>query len=111
MSRFEDTPALFGVQQGMGTYADISCQWCGTDFTGREGEDGEAISTESICVDHFGKKQICDCCFAELEEAIIRNMPRILPWYFRLLKSRKANLESLFGNMQNIKDILAELSK
>jgi hypothetical protein len=110
MQRFEDSPALFGVTVGGGTSGNVSCDWCGKDFTDRQDANGEAFDhSETIAIDHFGDKQICDCCFALVEAAVIQAMPNILPWYIRLLKTRQARLEELFGNLGKLKEALKEL--
>jgi hypothetical protein len=109
MARFEDTPALFGISGGCVTYGDIDCHFCGEKYEGREDSEGQGIASESISVDHFGNLQVCDCCFENLENAVLLNMSRILPWYVRILQSRKLNLDTAFGNVNNIKILLAEM--
>lgn len=93
MARFQDTSALFG-ESGGGTSGNIKCEWCGTDYNGRESKDGTAkSSSETICFEDFGGRQICDCCFEEVEAAVLALMPRIIPWFIRILQSRRRQLE------------------
>ncbi len=95
MARFEETSGLFGESDG-GTSGNIRCEWCGKNYTGRENREGEAkSSSELICFDQFGKLQICDCCFEEVEHAVLALMPRIVPWFVRILKSQRQRLEGL----------------
>ncbi|KKM93076.1 hypothetical protein LCGC14_1212120 [marine sediment metagenome] len=64
MDRFEDTPGLFGSGAGIGTSANVSCDWCGAKYEGREREDGEPLEDNvSIGLANFGGLEICDCCF------------------------------------------------
>lgn len=93
MARFEDTSGLFG-QGGGGTGGNIKCEWCGKNHTGRENKGGEAkSSSETIYFDNFGDLQVCDCCFEEVEAAVLPLMPRIVPWFIRILQSKRRHLE------------------
>lgn len=92
MARFEDTPDLFGVGVGAGTYANINCDWCRTKYSGRETADGEATSDESITWTDFGDLQICDCCFEKVENAVLERMDAIVPWFIRILAKRRERL-------------------
>lgn len=106
MARFEDTPGLFGVGGGGGTYGNISCEYCGTAYGNRESAEGEATADESIGVVVFGKKQVCDCCFEEIEEAVLSHMGDILPWFLRILQTQKQRFEQREGFLEKIKDAL-----
>ena len=89
--RFEDTPGLFGTETGGGTYRNITCEWCGTKYRHREHPDGEPKDNDNrINFDQIFDKQVCECCFAKIELAVLRDLPRILPWYKRLLQKRLA---------------------
>lgn len=87
MARFETSPNLFGTS-GAGTDGDIDCDWCGKQYTGREDEDGRGVS-ESISYTRFGRLQVCDCCFEEIENEILHRIDDIIPWLIRIIEARK----------------------
>ncbi len=87
--RFEDTPGLYGVETGGGTNCNITCEWCGKKYSDREFPDGEPKDeNDMVYFDHIFGKQVCECCFAKIESAVLKDLPRILPWYERLLRKR-----------------------
>ena len=90
MSRFEDTPALFGIGVGRSTCGDIQCEWCETLYN--EGEDKrESYDNDSVRWVDFGGKIVCECCFERVEKAIFTSRRDIIPW----LKRRVEILEHL----------------
>ncbi len=91
--RFTDSPGLFGHGAGAGTYGNITCDWCGKDYLDRESEEGDSFSDESIGVAWFGSKQICDCCFEAVEEAVLNHIDDIIPWFIEILASKRTELE------------------
>lgn len=98
MDRFEDTPGLFGSGAGIGTSANVSCDWCGAKYEGREREDGEPLEDNvSIGLANFGGLEICDCCFEKVEDAVLARMGDIIPWFARSLKAKRASLERFEG--------------
>ena len=107
--RFEDTAGLFGVGRGMGTSADITCEWCGHHYTNREQTGGEPLpGSETIAFVQFGGVQVCDCCFGDVEAAVIRAMPDILPWFIRILQSRRLALKE---QKQLVADLVAAIKE
>ena len=85
VERFENSPDLFGAG-GSGTTNGLTCEWCGTEYPARDEDD------DSRCYTHFAGKQVCDCCFGEIEQAVLSRMEDILPWFTRLLEARRAKL-------------------
>jgi hypothetical protein len=103
--RFEDTPELFGGGCGTGSNGDLICEFCGKTYKDREDKDGNPYdSSESISITTFAGKQVCDCCFEEIENEILSRMDDIIPWFTRILKAQHKNLE-------NYDNMLKELEK
>lgn len=112
MARFEDTPGLFGVGIGVSTLGDVRCEWCGKETTGRSNVQGEATQhVETIAVAHFGDKQICDCCFENVEGAVLDHIGKIVPWYLRILKAHRGRLEKDDAMMQDLRTLLQDMTK
>lgn len=104
MARFEDSPELFGAGVGSSTCGNITCQWCGTDYSGREDADGEAsMSNDSIGFTRFGDFQICDCCFEQVEDAVLSRIHDIIPWFIRILQSDKQRLQNQENMLEELK--------
>lgn len=108
MARFEDTPGLFGVGVGGGTYGDVTCDWCGTEYTGREGKDGEATGDEAISITYFGDLQIASCCFEKVEEAVLSHIDVIVPWFTRILRKKRNRLSGQEGRLKELQRVLSE---
>lgn len=105
-ARFKDSPGLFGIGCGHGTYGNVVCEWCGANHNDRENSEGDTLSDVSVLVDNFGDKQILGCCFGDVESAVIRNMGRIIPWYIEILKARQNKLAKQFGELAELKELL-----
>lgn len=89
--RFENSPDLFGSGMGTGTYGEFVCDWCGSVHNSGCGDNN--LSDVAIKFTHFGGLQIGEDCFEEVEEAVLRRMSDILPWYGRYLEARRRALE------------------
>jgi len=103
--RFEDSPGLFGCGIGTGTVGMVECEWCGAIYNvENEAGDGDVIDAtiDSTGVVWFGGKQICDCCFEKIEQAVLDNMDDILPWYRRIIEVRKKHVNK---NDENLKAV------
>lgn len=88
MSRFEDSPGLFGIGVGISTNYEEHCDFCGDIHNeGCDPENGN--EGESVRTANFAGKQICDCCFERIENAVLSRMPDILKWYQRLVNARR----------------------
>lgn len=94
MMRFEDTPGLFGDSSGASTEGYFQCEFCGKEHNQDFNENTGEGSDYSICITHFAGIDVCEECFERIENEILRRMEDILPWYSRILKTRRANLES-----------------
>jgi hypothetical protein len=80
MSRFIDSPGLFGRGIGYSTCGDFTCAVCGV--------YNEGYDKEAILVDTFAGLEICGDCFEKIEREILRRMPDILQWYKKILNYR-----------------------
>lgn len=110
MDRLIDSIALFGVDMGSSTQGNTHCDWCGAKETDRELPGGEPkFDSDSIKYDEFGNKQILECCFGDVEDAVLRSMHLILPWYIKLLETRQQTLNERYGNLRQIKKLLEKL--
>jgi hypothetical protein len=89
--RFDDSPELFGFGCGTSCCGDIRCEWCG--IVHNPTETGDYPDGESVCNTEFAGKTICECCFADIENEVLRRMPHILKWYRRILAARRKKLE------------------
>lgn len=67
MSRFENSPGLFGRGVGSATSGNTYCQWCGIEHKNREYKSGEPYpDNDSIGLADFGDLQVLDCCFEKV---------------------------------------------
>jgi len=96
--RVEDSPGLFGLGIGYSTCSGIKCDWCGTLYEDDKDED------KYVSWADFGGKQICQCCFEQIEDAVLSHIDDILPWYARILQARRTDLEKLEENLMIIKE-------
>lgn len=87
MARFEDTPDLFGRGVGSKTNDGVTCDVCGRKHRSFPDEDGVGWTT-------FGPITVAECCFENIESAVLSRMNDIIPWYIRLLKSSRLKLEA-----------------
>jgi hypothetical protein len=108
MARFEDTPELFGGGAGTGTTGNIICEWCGTNYGNRENEQGEPTSLDNESISHttFGGKQICECCFEAVENAVLQRMEDIIPWFTRILQARERQTEAMQRLIAQLRETL-----
>jgi hypothetical protein len=97
MARFEDTPDLFGVGVGGGKDGPIKCEWCGKTYP---------AGNESISFTVFGDKQVCDCCFEIIEEAVLDRIDDIVSWFIRILKNKRKILEDREETLRELKKTL-----
>lgn len=95
MARFEDSPDLFGYGAGQGTYGNIGCGWCGKKYHDREDRQGNPKTDESILFTDFGGLQVCECCFEEVEAAVLERMDDIIPWFIRILEKRQGKMDQM----------------
>ena len=80
VERLVDSPGLFGNGSGHGTSATVECEWCGTTH--------EGSATENTLIVNFGGKQVAECCFGQIEQAVLLQMDNILPWYTAIQRGR-----------------------
>lgn len=98
MDRFEETPDLFGRGMGSGTTEAIICEWCGMKYPENDPSD------DSVKFTNFGGKTIAECCFEDIEDAVLRRMNDIIPWFKRIIRSRRKFV-------QNQEDLLHDLKR
>lgn len=92
--RHEQSPGLFGLGIGTSTSGPVTCEWCSTvhnqgiDPEGN-GPDGDWVGTAA-----FGSLQVCECCYSEVESAVLACIDDILAWYGRILARRRERDQS-----------------
>ncbi len=106
MSRYEDGPALFGEGMGSSTGYELICEFCGTVHNkGADAENDPHSEGGSVCYDTFAGKQVCDCCYEEIERAVMARMKDIiLPWYLRAIKEKGKDMVERFDQFNLIKE-------
>lgn len=104
MPRFENTPGLFGRGVGEATFKEIACDWCGTKYP-----DRAYPLSESISFTKFGDLTIVECCFEKVEEAVFSRIDDIIPWFVRILLSRRQTLEQREGMIAGLREVLGDL--
>ena len=97
IERFEDSPGLFGCGAGTSTCAQQHCDVCGTTYN--EGCDEEYDGGEWIRWAWFGPFEVCECCFGEIEKAVLGRMANILPWYRRYIDAKKEKIDKLLEEL------------
>lgn len=97
--RFEDSPELFGGGAGMSTTGSVHCQFCGETY-----EDTADI--QSVVFTTFAGLQVCHCCFEKIEGEILCRMQDILPWFSRILASRRKRTDALQELLNSVKDAI-----
>ena len=93
MTRFEDSPNLFGAGFGDSTSRELICEYCGKVYN--KGVDDDSNDEEGIDVPYtdFAGKQICYCCFEKIENEILIRIPEILKWYRKIVEARKKSVQ------------------
>lgn len=86
MTRFLESFGLFGDNVGSGTVDPFTCEWCGKHYKETSGKTAPLVDT-------FGDKQIGECCFEKIEDAVTKHLPAILVWEIRRLKIQGLNIE------------------
>ena len=107
MERFEDSIDLFGLDIGGSTVGEITCGICGETYnSNNEDEDGKIIdpSIDGIGNTMFAGIIICECCYGDIEREIIKRIKDIIPWYQRILKKHKKEIEKAEKIMEGLKD-------
>jgi hypothetical protein len=103
--RFEDTPELFGEGLGTSTYGDIKCNICGKLYNKDElGFHGGSEGGESVTHTTFAGLTVCYCCFAKIENEILRRMDSILSWYRRILDKRTEQLRESNKRLEKVEN-------
>ncbi|MCE5212926.1 MAG: hypothetical protein LLG40_15395 [Deltaproteobacteria bacterium] len=98
--RILDTPELFGCGIGVSTLGDITCEICGTRYN--EGaDDVGCYNGESVLHTTFAGKTVCECCFEEVENEVLRRIDDIIPWFRKILNGRKNRAEKLLGELDS----------
>ena len=93
MSRFDDSPELFGVGSGTATCGTIRCGICGTTYN--EGADNEECYDDNASVLHttFAGVEVCECCYEAVEKEVLSRMNSILQWYSRIVTAKEKALQ------------------
>ena len=107
MTRFFDTPELFGVGMGSATYGNVACQLCGTSHTGREDDVGEPLQgTTPIRLTNFAGITVLECCFGRIEDEVLERMPSIVPWFVGVIRTECAVLEDQSDLISRVREAL-----
>ena len=79
--RFEDSPDLFGCGCGGSTDGEEVCEWCGKIWNeGLDGDEDDLLSGVFVRHTNFGGKNVCECCFDKIEDAIWRRKNYVAIW-------------------------------
>ena len=103
--RIIDSPGLFGVGVGGGTIGKIICEWCNKLYNqDNEDENGEPIDINipSVGFLTFAGKQICDCCYEKIENAMFYRADDFLDWLKKIEYERK---KKSIGRLKKIEEI------
>lgn len=100
MSRFEDSPGLFGESVGNGTLAAFTCGCCGHPYPELAGDDDDVHFVE------FAGMRIGECCFEVMENAVLAEMHNILPWFIKILQGREKRNEGFKKLVEELKKTL-----
>ncbi len=84
MSRFEDSPDLFGRNIGHGVCGEVTCGLCGTIHNEGRVDEDSFPDAYSILVTTFAEIEICECCFERVERAVFSQRMDILKWLQRI---------------------------
>lgn len=87
MTRFDNSPELFGGGAGTGTGHSITCGLCKTNYNEDIGPSNP-IGGDTVNFTRFAGIQVCDCCFENIETAVLKRMDYILYWYNQILDDR-----------------------
>ena len=100
MSRFEDTPNLFGGGGGISTTGHFHCEMCDNTYNEGIGVDNNEEGGCSVTVGNFAGMEICEDCFEKVEQSVLARMPHILPWYRRYMDSVKERVNEADENLK-----------
>ena len=99
VSRKISPGSLFPFMSGhaFGTGFELRCGWCGKVYNkGVVNEDDvEGISVNSI---RFGSLEVAECCFRDIENAVVSWLPEIIPW-LRFQANQKTEEAIQFNKM------------
>ena len=99
--RYDDSPELFGCGIGTSTCGDIECDMCGTLYN-QGNDEAEDYDGDSVLHTTFAGLQVCECCFARVENEVLYRMPYILPWYKKILTAKNARLARAVEEFQDL---------
>jgi len=106
MSRIIEDFGLFGGGFSYGTCGDLKCDWCGVIHNegadAQHAEDDDYNLDESVSYTYFGEKVICEHCYEEFENAMLRQMPSALKWYREYLDRRKADISQADASLMAV---------
>jgi len=56
----------------------------------------------------LGGKQICECCFEAVENAVLQRMEDIIPWFTRILQARERQTEAIQRLIAQLRETLQQ---
>ena len=101
MSRFMDTPELFGVGTGYSTCGDLYCHICGVTYN-KGNDKTENYNGDSVGYTDFAGVCICEACFEQVENEIIRRMPSILKWYKAIIQAKQKSIDDIKAELKDL---------
>lgn len=90
MTRFIDSPELFGREVGQSTNSDFCCAICGNKYG--DPEDVQGVGDNFVRYTDFAGLEICENCFEKVENEVLHRMPDIINWYTKMLTKRHLTL-------------------
>ncbi len=94
-----------------GTCGPVTCDWCGIkhnpcpkgyDVCKNCSDERCHVIHDDVSFIQFGDKQICDCCFDKLADAIAGILPSFLPEYKKALKQRAKLINEQLNRVNEI---------
>ncbi len=85
----EESSGPFGALTAETTLFDTKCGWCGTLYVDRGADGTLPPTTKPMRISKFGSLQVADCCFKQLEAAVLEHINDIVPWLARIAEEKR----------------------
>lgn len=83
-------------QIGYSTESELICGWCkGVHNKGIDVDMPGSLPGYTVYHVKFGDLVVADCCFADLESAVLSSMPGIVLWLEKLLDQKQKEVDNL----------------
>lgn len=87
-----DSPFLFDCGSGVGTYREMQCGVCKTVYN-KGCNDEDKLSETGISWATFGGKEVCECCYHIIENAVYPWVEDIIKWYRKIIAEEAAEVK------------------